>query len=170
MCLFLGGSNKPFNISGGEANYAIAAASLSDLFNTLRNPEKKCPEFQRTLPDDAELHLFARDREFIEQTTSFDNRPVQIPERVVNAEANLKPVVLRKILYRLGFSHDQLSNVEGEIHRLLNYRNKIAHGESSSGINLDEYLALREATFKIMDEVKRLIIEAIQNRHYLRQE
>jgi hypothetical protein len=157
------------NIKCGEANYAIAAASLSDLFKTLRNPDKKCPEFRNTLPDETDLHQFARHREFIEQSSSFEDRPVNIPETVVDTESNLKPVVLRKNLYRLGFSHDQLMHVEGDINRLLNYRNKIAHGESTSGINLEDYDTLRLAAFTIMSEVKRLVLEALRNRHYLRQ-
>ncbi len=43
-----------------EANFAIAAASLSDLFKTLRNPEKKIPEFKHSLPGDVNLHQFGR--------------------------------------------------------------------------------------------------------------
>jgi hypothetical protein len=77
-------------------------------------------------------------------------------------------VVLQKILYRLGFPHDQLRNIDGEINQLLEYRNKIAHGESTSGINLEKYLDLRTASFKIMDEVKRLVVEALTERYYLR--
>ena len=78
------------NIKCGEANHAIAAASLSDLFKALRNPEKRCPEFQKALPGDTELHRFARDREFIEQAEKFDQRFVKIPENIVDTESNLK--------------------------------------------------------------------------------
>jgi len=157
------------NIKCGEANHAIAAASLADLFKTLRNPDKKCAEFQRALPDDTELHQFARHREFIEQSARFEDRLVNIPETLVDTESNLKPTVLRKNLYRLGFPHEQLRHVEGDINKLLNYRNKIAHGASTAGIEYQEYLDLRDAAFRIMDEVKRMVLEAIQNRHYLRQ-
>jgi MAE_28990/MAE_18760-like HEPN len=156
------------NIKCAEANHAIAAASLADLFKALRNPDKKCAEFQRALPDETELHQFARHREFIEHSAKFENRIVNIPTTVVDTESNLKPIVLRKNLYRLGFSHEQLKHVEGDINRLLNYRNKIAHGESKSGITSDEYFQLRTTTFKIMDEVKRLVFEALQNKFYLR--
>src|SRR5690606_29459620 len=45
---------------------SISAASLSEVFLALRNPEKKCKEFVRSLPDDSALHRFAREREFIE--------------------------------------------------------------------------------------------------------
>src|SRR5215510_14403809 len=50
------------DITCGEANHTIAAAALSDLFQTLRDPGSKCPEFRSSLPDDTQLHRFARDR------------------------------------------------------------------------------------------------------------
>src|SRR5206468_479036 len=71
------------SIACGEANYAIAAASLADLFMAIRDPERKCPEFRRQLPDETALHRFARDREFVERTADFDRRTVRIPDRVV---------------------------------------------------------------------------------------
>jgi hypothetical protein len=151
-----------------QANYAIAAASLSDLFNALQDSDRKCRVFRKTLPDETKLHRFARHKDFIEQSSEFDNKIVNISEKLVDTESNLKPVVLQKILYRLGFPHDQLRNIDGEINQLLEYRNKIAHGESTSGINLEKYLDLRTASFKIMDEVKRLVVEALTERYYLR--
>jgi RiboL-PSP-HEPN len=115
------------------------------------------------------LHRFARHKDFIEQSSEFENKIVNISEKLVDTESNLKPVVLQKILYRLGFPHDQLKNIDGEINQLLEYRNKIAHGESTSGISLGKYDDLRTASFKIMDEVKRLVFEALKERYYLRQ-
>ncbi len=152
----------------GEANYAIAAASLADLFKALRDPNKKCPEFRHALPDDAALHRFGRDREFVERSDEFANRHVNIPDYVVDTESNLKPVILRKNLYRLGLFHDQFKGLDSEINKLLEYRNKIAHGESRSGIPLQTYSSLREATFRIMNEIKRGVIEALRGKHYLR--
>jgi hypothetical protein len=51
-------------VTCAQANFAIAAASLSTVFADLRHPDKKCPEFRNSLPDDSKLHRFARDREF----------------------------------------------------------------------------------------------------------
>jgi HEPN superfamily RiboL-PSP-like protein len=47
-------------------------------------------------------------------------------------ESNLKPVVLRKILFRLGFPPETFASHEGTIHRLVNRRNNIAHGLSAA--------------------------------------
>ncbi len=156
------------DISCGNASYPIAAASLADLFHALRYPDTKCPEFRNTLPDDKKLHLFARDREFVERVDAFEARRVAIPEDVVDMESNLKPVVLRKNLYRIGLPHDQFAAVEGQIDRLLKYRNKISHGVMREGIDAKLYQELRDAVFFVMDEVKRQIMDALQNGKYMR--
>lgn len=152
----------------GEANYAIAAASLSDLFFALRDPLRKCNEFRRDLPDDTSLHRFARDREFLEKSVEFQQRPINIPDGIVDTESNLKPMVLRKILYRLGFSHNQFSDIEGDIHLLLNYRNGVSHGQLKDGISSDKYNRVKNAADKIMNEVKSEIMNALQKSLFLR--
>jgi len=80
---------------------AIGAASIADVMFALREPNRKCPEFAKSLPDDAGLHRFARDREFLEVAWKVGQRPVKIDvDDVVDTESNLKPIVLRKILFR----------------------------------------------------------------------
>jgi hypothetical protein len=155
-------------ITCGEANSAIAAASLANLFRELRDPQHKSEEFRRDLPDDTRLHRFARDREFIERIVDFTIRPVNIPDYVVDTESNLNPVVLRKNLYRLGLPYDLFKDFDGQVHQLLNYRNQIAHGERQSGIERQTYESLRDATFTIMDEITREIIRALQEKRYQR--
>jgi len=150
-----------------DANYAIAAASLSDVFVTLRNGDKKAPEFINVSPDDTKLHRFARDREFIERAFDLMARKVNIPDKVVDTESNLKPVVLRKNLYRLGLPHDQFSSLEPGIEQLLNLRNKIAHGESKQGIPEKLYEQLRTSAFHIMNGVASGLTEAISEKWYL---
>lgn len=151
-----------------EASPAIAAAGWARLFKELRDPSTKCAEFRRSLPDDGKLHRFARDREFMERSIEFSRLPVSIPDDFVDTESNLKPVVLRKILYRLGLPHDQFSMHEGKIDRLLNIRNKIAHGESRSGVTAVDYEELRTIVFRIMEDIKGQIIESLRQRHFRR--
>jgi hypothetical protein len=151
-------------ISCADATPAIAAAGWAQIFKELRDPTKKCADFKNSLPDDGKLHRFARDREFMERMVEFGQLPVTIPDDFVDTESNLKPVVLRKILYRLGLPHDQFEQHEGQISRLLNTRNKIAHGEDRAGVKEIEYEQLRKLVFQMMDAIKNKIIE------YLRQE
>ncbi|MDF2190317.1 MAE_28990/MAE_18760 family HEPN-like nuclease [Paraflavitalea sp. CAU 1676] len=156
------------NILCKEANYAIAAASLEDLFGALRHPEKKCPEFKNQLPDDIKLHIFSRNREFVERSKEFENRPVSIPDQVVDMESNLKPVVLRKNLFKLGFPHDGLQHIESDISQLLANRNSIAHGTSRHAISLKLYQDLQKAAWNVMATVKSYVMQALQNREFLR--
>lgn len=156
------------NLKCHDVNFSLAAASLATLFEGLRNPASKSPLFQRELPDDAKLHRFARDREFLERTSSYGQTPVVVPDSVIDVQSNLKPVVLKKILFRLGFRHDQFDEIQGTIHQLLNYRNRIAHGEMKDGIEKDRYEALRDSTFHIMRELKSCIMNALNDRIYLR--
>jgi hypothetical protein len=155
-------------IKCNEANFSIAAASLADMFEALRNNDKKSDVFRNALPGDEKLHRFAREKDFVEQSNAFDERVVVIPEDVVDTESNLKPVVLRKNLFRLGFRHDSFESIEGEISKLLNYRNKIAHGSMKEGINEREYESLSKAAYVIMDEIKRLVMHALTEKEYLR--
>jgi hypothetical protein len=155
-------------ISCGEAAYAVAAASLNDMFRNLRNPQKKCDLFRRELPDDAKLHQFAREREFIERTAEVEKRPVKIPDDFVDTESNLTPVVLKKNLYRLGLPHNQFEAYEDQIHQLLNLRNGVGHGSLKEGIEETLYMRLRAAAFSIMSGLGTGIMKALSDRAYTR--
>jgi hypothetical protein len=151
-----------------EAQPALAAATMADVFRDLRNPNSKCPEFRNTLPEDAKLHRFARDKEFVERFESFEQRRVNIADDVIDIESNLTPPVIRKNLYYLGFPSDKFAAFEGHVNKLLAYRNPIAHGETRKGIKAEDYEALRDAAYEIMHAIKRDIMQAIETREYLR--
>ncbi len=150
------------------ANYSLVAAALTEVFTELRDPHRKNKVFQRSLPDDSLLHRFARDREFLEKIDELNDRDVSIPEKAIDTDSNLKPEILQKILFRLGLPHDKFDNIKDKVHKLLNLRNRIAHGESKDGLSQEEYDSLRESVFFIMNEVKRDIMESIKNKSYLR--
>jgi hypothetical protein len=151
-----------------DANHSLAAATLETLFYELRNPEAKATEFKNSAPDDKKLHLFARNKEFVERSADFYQRKVLIPDSFVDTESNLKPIVLRKNLYKLGFPFDGLQSIEGSIHRLLNLRNEIAHGAHGNGVGSKEYEEVRKSTFDVMNAVKRYVMDALSNKTYLR--
>jgi hypothetical protein len=156
------------SIKCSEVNYSLAAAALSDFFSALRNPNSKSEIFKNRLPDDSKLHMFAREKEFVENISDFEMNVVKIPDDFIDTESNLKPVVLRKILFRLGFPHDQFSDIEGMIDKLLNFRNNIAHGQMKEGIDEKSYLSIRDSTFHIMKQIESNIMDALSNQSYLR--
>jgi hypothetical protein len=155
-------------ISCNDANFSLVAATLESVFKELRNPDSKAVEFKHSLPEDRKLHVFARDKRFIENSATFQHRTVLIPETVVDTESNLKPVVLRKNLYRLGFPHDGLQDLEGDISWLLKIRNEVAHGANGRGVKSKDYEALRRVAFNVMDTVKRYVMDALTSKGYLR--
>lgn len=158
------------NASGIEckqASHAVAAASLDDVFGALRNSSSKAIEFRNKLPDDAKLHRFAREKEFIERAALIMNRPVAIPDSVVDTESNLKSAVLRKILYRLGLPFDQFAEFEPEVDTLLAVRNKIAHGETRAGITFKLYEQLRSSALRVMSGISASITIATDEKWYM---
>ena len=150
-----------------KADAAIVAATLDEVFKALRNPESKSDFFRDSAPDDGKLHVLAREIEFVQRARSAMRAVVSIPESAVDMESNLKPVVLRKNLFRLGLKLDSLKEHEGSIHKLLNYRNNIAHGSSKAGISAKEYEVLRDAVSSLMNGVLHLVYEAFVGKLYL---
>lgn len=170
LMIYVDGLNRS-SLLVEEASPAIAAATLDDVFRELRNPNKKCQIFNKDLPEEGKLHRFARDRDFVEALPSLVSRNVTIKaEQVVDTESNLKPVVLRKMLYRLGLDPDMARPWAGTINELLNRRNSIAHGMGHEGVDENTYDRLERNVYQVIEQLVDAISEAIQNEIYLRQE
>lgn len=153
-----------------QADFALVAASLAEVFRDLRNPEKKSDVFRHSLPDDRKLHIFDREREFVQRSADLMRRTVEIPDSVVDTESNLTPTVLSKNLFRLGFRHDAFERWHGDINKLLEFRNKIAHGEMRSGVNQKAYSDLRGSVDRVMTGITVVVIRSLENGDYLRTE
>lgn len=153
-----------------QADFALAAASLAILFRDLRNPDKKSDIFRHSLPDDNKLHIFARDREFVQRSTEFLRRAVEIPDGVVDMESNLTPTVLSKNLFRLGFRHNAFEEWYGDMNKLLEFRNKIGHGEMRSGVAQRAYADLRASVDRVMTGVTVVVTRSLEQGDYLRTE
>jgi hypothetical protein len=152
-----------------EANAAVQAASMSDVFQALRDPNSKCKIFMRVLPDDTKLHRFARDREFIDSFAALAGRSVTLDaDSLVDTESNLKPVVLQKILYRLGLEPTLVAPWTGPIQQLLRRRNDVAHGTAKDGLDGHVYLELEQAVYAVVDDLVRVVSEAISKQLYRR--
>ncbi|MNU00538.1 hypothetical protein D3C72_2436890 [compost metagenome] len=76
---------------------------------------------------------------------------------------------MRKLLFRLGFDHTSFATYEGNIELLLNKRNNVAHGAIKEGIKERDYEKIEKATFIIMNELKKLIMQALTDKLYLKQ-
>jgi hypothetical protein len=155
-------------ISVAEAVPALGAASLGEVFLALRDSNKKCKEFRRSLPDDTALHLFAREREFVEVAWEIAQRPVRLDvDRVVDTESNLKPVVLRKMLFRLGLDPKLAEPWEATIAQLLKRRNDVAHGTAKQGLEERDYDALEHAVNAVIEGLVMAISNVVRDELYL---
>jgi len=144
-----------------EVQPALASSALRDLFKAFRTTDSAQNFLPRALQGLSDLRPLAIERAFVEKAWDFGQRTAAIPDDFIDLESNLKPVVLRKNLFRLGLPHDLFDSLEGSIHKLLNYRNNIAHGSYLAGISEPVYIELRDAVFRIMDELRVTILASI---------
>jgi MAE_28990/MAE_18760-like HEPN len=156
------------NLRCGDVVPAIVATSWMNIFKEIENAEVKSRIFRALLPDDTQLHRFARRRHFVEQITEFHDMAATLPEEAVDVEDNLSPIVMKKVLFRVGIEHDAFASHDGDILFLLNRRNNISHGVERKGIEEKVYERLEQAVFKIMDDLMDMIIDSIRNEIFKR--
>jgi len=161
-------SINSMNLVCREVDHTLAASSLSHAFDDMLNNENKSGYFKNSLPDDRKLHRFARNTEFLQRIDEFNEVPVNIPDKIIDLESNLKPTIIRKILFCLGFRYDLFSSMEGTINRLLNYRNNIAHGRMKNGIKYSDYCELKDSVYSMLTIISEQILKALEDRNYLR--
>jgi hypothetical protein len=152
-----------------DATHSLVAASLFELLAGLSDHQKKHPFFRAKAPEDAKLHQLHRQVEFLSRLPDMNATKVDIPaDKVVDPESNLKPDVIRKNLFRLGFRYDMFQSHEGTVHKLLNKRNAVAHGSNRLGIEEHEYNELELAVLDIMSDVVKLLFESLYRKVFLR--
>lgn len=160
-------------ISRREAHDSLVTASMSSEFNLFEDEnykEKRYKDmFGKKPPDDKKLYKASKR---IHLVSAFNDwlleETLDIPDKVVNTESNLWPIVLKKLLYVVGLPYDAFNQHEDTIKKLLNLRNGIAHGDFREGVDEQEYLKLETATFSINRTMIRLITNALEEKKYLK--
>ena len=145
----------------------LIAASMNSEFAAYENSDRKCKIFRKSLPDDSKLHRFSRRHDFVCAFDDFLKVIAEIPENVVDTESNLNPIVLKKILFRLGFDISIADTYKGQINRLLKYRNDIAHGKAYDGIEETVYSDIKKSTISVIEGIKELIVHSLRDKNYL---
>jgi hypothetical protein len=86
----------------------------------------------------------------------------------IETESNLKSPIFRGIILKLGLDYTQYSTKENIIdEKLLQNRNKIAHGEYQL-MTVDEFIELHNEVMMLLDLFQDQIIDAARNESYLR--
>lgn len=154
-----------------ELNHYLVACSFSKEFDAYEDQKLKPRHyreiFKNKLPKEAKLHRFARQVDFVKNIDSFWDQPGVIPDNIINTESNLWPVVLKKLLYRLGLPQDYFENEEGIISELVSRRNGIAHGSTKEGFDERMYKRMEESVFRILNVTIQLIMDALKQKNYL---
>lgn len=165
--IYIDGINS-LNLKRKEVTSAIRASSLQSVFDAYDQLDRKGRVFKKLLPDDTALHRLCRRTEFIDSMSEFDEVIVKLdPERITDAESNLRPNILKKILYKSGLNIEAIKAHETLISKVVNLRNSIAHGAQRRGIRPSDFNDYETAIYKTEDQIRNIIIKAVQLREYL---
>lgn len=148
--------------------FPLIASSLHSEFGALKNASKTHPLFPKTY--EPNLKELGRRVEFFENLNEILSQKLELNiDNIVDTESNLKPIVLKKIFFRLGFDLTRIDDNDfSKIQRLLKLRNGIAHGSQMDGISFNEYKQIKDIIWKILREIKNLIIDYLSNEKFCR--
>jgi len=155
-------------LSCRDAVASIVAGSWEPIFNAMEHGDEKCRVFLRPLPDDRRLHRHWRRRHFVDEIETFWNLPVELDEKVIDAESNLKPEVLQRNLFVLGLDHRFVEPFAAKLQNLLGRRNRIAHGDDRRPVDEREYSEYETAVFEICVRLVDFLGESVAARAYKR--
>ena len=158
-----------YDLTTDRAAVPLVAASMSDIFEALRNESKKHDLFRRNLANDADVHRLARQQEFVHSYGSLiAQRTILVSDRIVDAKSNLNAAVLKRNLFAIGLSFDFVDQHRAAIDSLLHVRNSIAHGDILMDPKKEHMDRYQTAMNTIMSRVQQEVLEALTARRYLR--
>ncbi len=91
---------------------------------------------------------------------------MNIPDKVVDTQSNLNPVLIRKILFQLGFQYNKFDKYESNINKLLIFRNDIAHGSLKAGIKENLYNNIKKDIVYVMNEIILMITDELEKESF----
>jgi len=128
---------------------AVIAGAWDRVFSAMERGDQKSKVFRQSLPNDAGLHRHWRRPHFVETIEDLYEKPVEIDEKVIDSESNLKPAVLERNLFILGLDHTFVHEHAVTISNLLGRRNRLAHGEDRRGVPESELEGYEKSVFEI---------------------
>ena len=94
-------------------------------------------------------------------------QPLIIDDTIIDTESNLWYVLLQKNLYKIGLPIDLFDMYRIEIDALVNRRNSIAHGNSKSGVDANEYQQWEGRVYNILADITRILYDYALHKRYL---
>jgi hypothetical protein len=154
-------------IQVSDVKYGIAAVNMQREFKKLFNTSSK-PVRIKTYLEDGALQFHGRKRDFLNDYDCNIRKTIELKEDFISSEGNLKPDVLRKILFQLELDCSIVDTCQSEIYKLVNIRNSLVHGDHTRCPDQNEYDRYREAALSTMKNVKALIEKAFEEQAYLK--
>jgi hypothetical protein len=164
------GAINSFGLECHKAAPAIAAASLTNVFAALRDPQRKHPAFRRTSSDDTYLHLSAREQEFISSFQEVFASPVCIPEKIIETKQNIDGEVLQKLLFQVGLDFSLIEKHKATMSKLLGIRNAIAHGDRLKVPEDEDVSKYINAAYYVMKFLQIIVYDALRQEAYLKRQ
>lgn len=153
----------------------IIASSLLDLFHDIKhtkNFNSNCCDIFNVSSNEVKFSKHFIQTQFIRKFDEILMQEINISEKlsanIVDAESNLSPKVISRILYRLGLPYDEFDRYKGNICNLLKRRNSYAHGDHVVGIKERDYRDLEESIFSMISDLMMLLTSAAENKCYLK--
>lgn len=153
-----------------DVKSTFAAAALNNEFLDIEIGEKKSDIFRNSLPDDSKLHKLSRRSILVEKLHNLWDQKVTLGDSYIKTDSNLTFDILKRTLYLLCLNVDAMNEHRGSIHKLLNYRNTVAHEGITTSIPkiCEDYPKIEESTIKIIRSYKELLTHAILQKTFLR--
>ncbi|HTN30373.1 MAG TPA: MAE_28990/MAE_18760 family HEPN-like nuclease [Pseudomonas sp.] len=167
FAIYIEGINS-LHLKRKEVKSTIRASSLQPVFDAYDQLDRKGKFFRNTLPDDTALHRLCRRTEFIDSMSDLNEAIVKLdPDKITDAESNLKPHILKKILYKSGLNAESVNNYEPLLSKVVNIRNAIAHGAQRGGIKPADFINYENAIHQTEECIKNIILKAVELAEYL---
>lgn len=152
---------------GGQVRSVLATCLFQEVLRGVRSPESAKNFLPDAIKEIKELRALGLEVEIVERSRSLLGATIEIDEKFISVEDNLWPVVLKKVLFRLGLPHDLFDTHEGSIKALVNRRNGIGHGAETRGVDVSVYGTMKNAVLDVMNTIQVRIVDAIENELYL---
>lgn len=152
-------------ISCSGADPVLVAATMTDVFDALKNPSMPSKVFPSS-GKDSKLVKFVRERQFVQAAYPMLKRDVKLHESLIDTESNLRTEVLRKLYYKLGLDEGPLAADESKLDELVGRRNNIAHGADVKGVEKRVYDPLQAAVYRTMSTIERSIMDYMENERF----
>ena len=148
-----------------DAHPVLVAASMTEIFEALKNPTISAPLFPES-GKDSKLAKFVRERQFVQEAYQLLRRDVKLGESLVDTESNCRTEVLRKLYFKFGLDDSVLAADQKPIDQLVGRRNEIAHGADVKGVEKRVYDPLEAAVYRTMSVIARSIMEYMENERF----